>query len=254
MTRREKTLALVLGVAPYAETTLLIRLLTRGQGVVRALAKGARRSAGHAAPQAAFEPLALIETGLHLKNHDALGTLGEVRLVRDWPALRHDLPRFAYAALGVEVLGLLAADSPAESPMLEHALEFLAALETTSAPGSLAIAFLIALLHESGFAPRLAPALDPAALPPTLVWDFEHACFAIPSAATALRSLRLPRAAVAALGSALHDAPALDGSFQVSAVQGPALLRWLARVWEDHLHMQLRSWDFLEKMILAPKP
>ena len=249
MTQQEKTLALVLGVAPYAETTLLVRLLTARQGVVRALAKGARRQAKRGAPQAAFEPLALIEAGLRVKGHDALGTLGEVRLVRDWPGLRRDLARFAYGALGIEVLGMLAADSPADAGLMERGVEFLERMETTGAAGSLTIALLLGMLHEAGFAPRLAEGLEQSALPATLAWSFEDSRFAAIGPVTSLGALRVPGKAVAALGEGLDSAPAMDGTFEVPAAQGKPLLRWLIRVWEDHLHTQLRAADFLEKMV-----
>ena len=243
-----QTDAIVLSVAPYRETTLLVNLLTREAGVVRALAKGARR-AGRA-PQAAFEPFSWVRVNLYLKSPEKLGTLGEVALVRGWDYLRTDVERLAYAGLGLEVLGALGRDSPPEPFFFEEACRFLDQMGATAGPGSLLIALLLRLLHQAGFPPHLAEPWTAETVPQSLTYHFERSRFERPSPTDPTTSMRLPGKAVRPLLAALTEPSALDGSFQASTSAGPALLRWLVRVWEDHLHTRLKAAEFLEKMVL----
>jgi hypothetical protein len=41
----------------------------------------------------------------------------------------------------------------------------------------------------------------------------------------------------------------LDGSFVIGARTGAMILRWLIRVWQDHLNEPLRAARFFEKMV-----
>lgn len=242
----ETTDALVLKAAPYSETTLLVTLLTRDRGVVRALAKGARRQRSL---QAAFEPFSWIECGLRLTSPDALGALYQPDLHESWDYLRLDVDKLAYAGLGIEVLGAMAAHSAPEPRLLDEAVAYLSALRETAAPGSLAIALLVRLLHEAGFPPHFAEPWSAAALPPELTYHFDSGRFEAPQPIDSMHTMRLPRAALLPLLAALDFPPPLDGSFVVGARTGAAILRWLIRVWQDHLNQPLKSARFFEKMI-----
>lgn len=246
----DKSAGLILSVSPYRETTLLIRLLLAEGGVARAMARGARRGQSNKTPQAAFEPLAVIQAGLKRRSPTALGTLSEVNLVRGWPALRSDLTKLAYASLGIEMLGTLAADSPPHPDFFAEGLEYLSAMESTAAPGSLAIALLLRWLHHAGYPPRLDESLRPDALSPSLTWHFDTGIFSAPKPGDSTRALRLRRAEVAAILPFFLTPPMLDASFQLQAGVGRGLLRWLILVWEDHLHARLKSAEFLARMIL----
>jgi recombinational DNA repair protein (RecF pathway) len=245
----ETTEAIILKVAPYSETTLLVTMLTREQGVVRALAKGARRTKGGSV-QAAFEPFAWVQAGLRLKRPDGLGVAYNVSLEQGWPYLRRDVERLAYAGLGIEILGGLATRSPAEPVLFDEALVFLENLEKAAGPGSLVIALLLRLLHEAGFLPQLAEPWTEETLPPALTYHFDRGMFDAPHPHDSSHTMRLTKEAVAPLLGALAVPPPLDGSWTLGAQAGQAILRWLIRVWEDHLNEPLQSAKFLEKMVL----
>ena len=242
--------AMILKVAPYSETTLLVTLLTGEHGVVRALAKGARRGARNV--QAAFEPLAWVRAGLTLKALDKLGALYSPELREGWPYLRRDMDRLAYAALGIEALGGVAAQSPPDPFYLSEAVCYLERLEQTPGPGSLAIALLLRLLHHAGFPPQLAQPWTREDLPPMLSYHFDRGIFEESRVGDPSHAMRMPKAALAPLLDALSEAPSLDGSFTMGAKAGTQVLRWLARVWQDHLNEPLQAAKFLEKMVLRP--
>jgi recombinational DNA repair protein (RecF pathway) len=247
----EKTQAIVLKVSPYSETTLVVGLLTRELGVVRVLAKGARRRGRHA--QASFEPLSHVEATVYLKSPEALGTLGEVNLRQGWPWLRRDLDRLAYASLGIETLAALAARHPPEPALFDLGLEFLGRMGGAPGPGSLTITLLVRLLHEAGFPPQLSEPWTARTLPARLAWDFAAGACVEAGPADPPGSMRLGREAVAPLLAMIEAPPPLDGSVPIPATQGPAILRWAVAVWEDHLGQPLTSAAFVEKMLLGGK-
>lgn len=248
----DKTDAIVLKIAPYSETTLLTTLLTREHGVVRALAKGVRRAKGGSV-QAAFEPFAWIHASVRQKSADGLGTVFGAELREGWPYLRRDVDRLAYAALGLEVLGGVATQSPSDPNFFDDALLFLEVLEKTPGPGSLVIALLLRLLHDAGFPPHLAqPDWTAQTLPPSLMYHFDRSLIDAPHAGDSPHSMRLARSTVAPLLGALATPPQLDGSLKLPPQSGLNALRWLIRVWEDHLGGRLNAARFLEKMVLRP--
>jgi DNA repair protein RecO (recombination protein O) len=242
------TEAIVLGISPYSESSLIVRLLTAEAGVVRVLAKGARRPKNRF--QGALEPLARVAAMVGVRDPEQLGNLGETTPIAHWTRLRSDVERLAYAGLGIETLGRLAGASAPDRFFYDEACRFLEALERARGAGSLTIALLVRLLHQGGFPPRIDAALLCGAMPPTVVYDFEAARFEAPSATASPHAMRLPGTAVAAMAGALANPPALDGGFEVAKGAGPVLLRWLIRVWEDHLGARLKAAEFLEKMVL----
>jgi recombinational DNA repair protein (RecF pathway) len=243
----EPSPALILKTAPYSETTLLVTLLTRGHGVVRVLAKGARSGRQM---QAAFEPFAWIEGDLRVVDGEKLGRLFSPRLIEGWPYLRTDLERLAFAGVGLEAGGLLAEHSPADPFHFEEAVRFLTALRDAPGPGSLLIAALLRLLHYSGFPPQLAEPWTAQTLPPVLTYHFDQGLFAAPGPHDSSHAMRLPQAALAPLLPFMQTPPPLDGSLCLGGAAGVAALRWLIRVWEDHLNQPLHSAQYLEKMVL----
>jgi recombinational DNA repair protein (RecF pathway) len=255
--------ALMLNTSPYSETTLLVRLLTRERGVVRAMAKGARRARG--GTPAAFELFTWIEAGLAARGGDALAVLTAAEVREGWPWLRHDMTRLAYASLALEVVTALAASSPADSFFFDDAVRYLTLLEDAAGPGSLAALFLLRLLHHAGFPLRVQPELAQlharGELPRRVVYHFERAELAIPQARDSNYAQKLEAEIVQPfLGSAeapernfLLTMPALDAALGLTARTGPAALRWLIRIWEDHLQTRFAAADFLEKMVLGAK-
>ena len=243
-----KTEAIVLGTQPYSETTLLARLLTREAGVVRAIAKGARRKGRQA--QASFEPLAHVDALIRLGGKpDALATLYEAAPRPGWPWLRRDLDRFAFAAVGIEVLGAVAALHPPAPAYFIAARRYLDRMGETPGPGSLTIALLAGLLEEAGFPVRMAdPAWTEETLPQRLTWDGADMVL---REATPLEPAAMPRQAAVVLAAMLRDRPGQDGPPMIAPAAGRSILRWLTRLWESHLGRPLASARYLEQMVLA---
>jgi DNA repair protein RecO (recombination protein O) len=241
--------AIVLAANPYSESSLIVRLLTAEFGVVRVLAKGARRP--NSRLHGTLEPLARISAMVGVPDPEKLGNLGETTLLDGWPHLRAELDRLAYAGLGIETIGRLAEASAPDRFHYDEARRLLEGLARERGAGSLTIAFLLRLLQREGFAPQLEPTLRDADPPTFVAYDFEAARFEKPSPTTSAHALRLPRSALEAITEALANPPDLDGAFEVAKGIGPILLRWLIRVWEDHLGTRLKSAAFLEKMILG---
>ena len=242
--------ALVLKTSPYSETSLIVSLLTRDAGVVRALAKGARRIKGRTA--AAYDIYSVVRASMRVPSGDGLGNLGSVELKHAWFYLHNDLKRLSFAALGIETLGAVAAASPAEPFFFDEAVVFMTGLEETEAPGSLTACLLLRLLHHAGYPPRLDPKMAKGALPAKLDFDFAEGTFVDRATASDVvgRTMAMPRALVERLVPALDSPPGLDASFVIPSTHGAILLRWLVRVWEDHLNQRIRSWEFLEKTAL----
>ncbi len=248
------TEAIVLRTSPYSESTLIVWLLTRDEGVARVLAKGARRLKGRVA--AALDLFARVRVSLRLPAaSDALGILRSVDLEESWLYLRRDLNRLAFASLGLEILGAVASASPPEPCFFEEAADYLAKLETSSAPGSLTACLLLRLLHHAGYPPRLADVLRGKSLPAKLAYDFnEGTVIERTPSGGADRSMALPRSLVERLVPSLETPPRLDHGFVIPSKEGSALLRWLIRIWEDHLNQKIQSAEFMEKTILNSAP
>ena len=251
----QKVQAIILAASPYSETTLLVQMLTREAGVVRGLAKGARRGQKS---QAVFDLLAWVETALSGRSGgERLVTLGETRLRQGWDYLRRDMALQAYAALGIEVLGMLAAESPPESFHFDEGCRFLTYLEHTRGPGSAAIALLLRMMHHAGQYPHLAePARAGEGRPASWVYEFsshELRPGTPDDDLTRPGVMRLAAGVIEPLREALRRPPAIEEMPPLGAGQGPDALRWLVRIWEDQLGRPIRSMAFLEEMVLRSR-
>lgn len=245
-----QTEAIVLKTWPYSETSLIVWVLLREHGAVRALAKGARRLKGRTA--AALDSFSLIRASVRLPQREGLAMLGSVELKRSWDYLHRDLRRLALASTAMEILGNVAADSPREPFFFEEARSFLEQLETSESPGSLTAALLLRLLFHAGYGPRLDEGLDAGALPEAMNYDFGEGAFVGEAGARKpSQAVRLPGELVQTV-VAWKGAPPLGPEFKLPARLGPVALRWLIRVWADHLHQEFRSVEFLEKTVLRP--
>lgn len=247
-----QTEALVLKTWPYSETSLIVWMLSREHGAVRALAKGARRLKGRTA--AALDGFSVIRSTVRLPQREGLAMLGSVELRRSWDYLHRDLRRLALASTAMEILGSVAADSPREPFFFDEAVSFLDQLENSKSPGSLTTALLLRLLFHAGYAPRLDEGLDPAVLPEMMNYDFPEGAFVTDAGLKhPSQALRLPGELVRAIAMPAGPPP-LGPGFLLPARLGPVALRWLIRVWADHLHQEFRSVEFLEKTVLRQVP
>jgi len=149
--------ALVLRAFEYGETSQILHLLTREEGRVHGIAKGARRLNG--AFHGGVDAPCLGEALVYARRPGAdLRTLGGFTTTTHFPRLRERLARFHAAS---HVLALLLAFTREEAPVpivFDLAVAALALVE--SADDETADAFVLGfeamLLHDAGFFPDLA--------------------------------------------------------------------------------------------------
>ena len=243
-----QTDAIVTGASPYSETTLLVKLLTRECGVVRVLAKGARRTGG--SPQAAFELFARIETSVSEHAGQRLGVMRAPTLKRTFAYLRSDVPRLAFASLGLEALAGVAGLSPPGPVYFEIATEFLERMESSPGPGSLTVALMLALWHEAGLAPEVPAEWTPGTMPPHVAYEFEHQRLTVPATGQSDRhTLVLDGRILVPLLDPMRRPVGFEQAPLLHGRAGRQALDWLTRVFEDHLGATLKSARFLEKMV-----
>lgn len=240
--------ALVLKTWPYSESTLIVSLLTRDMGVVRVLAKGARRMQGQTA--AAFDLFSQIRAKIRARSGEGLGNLSSVELRQGWMYLRTDLKRLALASVVMEVLGAVAAHSHPEAFFYEEAVEFLESLEKAAAPGSLAGLALLRLLHHAGHPPAIDERLDGEPLPDKMHYSFSRGEI-IAGSADGPDAFNLPGSMVRGSREAIESPLEFSETFVLTGNDGRVFLRWLIRVWEDHLNQKLQSVEFLEQTVLS---
>ena len=241
--------AIVLKTAPYSESTLIVWLLTREEGVARVIAKGARRIKGR--NSAALDLMSHVHVSLRMPARDGLGILRSVDLKGTWSFLRSDLKRFAFASVALEILGAVAGISAHETFFFDEAFTYLQRLESARAPGSLTAALLLRLLHHAGHPPHLGKDLEENTLTGKMGYDFADGTIRPLPAGTPHggRWFTLPKPLVGRILPALEKPPGLDDTFSVPASEGATLLRWLLRIWEDHLNQKIHSAEFLEEVV-----
>jgi DNA repair protein RecO (recombination protein O) len=228
------TPAIVLSALRYSETSKIVRLATRQQGVQSAIAKGALR------PKSSFgAALQLLSEGqaqLLVKENRELHILTAFDLRRLHVGLAADLERYSLAcALGEVMLRFAPPDPHPESfDLLQHAL---AELETAPEGeiGALGFRLLWQLVSALGFAPSLdACVIDGTLLPPEgpLAFSTRDGGALCPTCASRQGTTQLPardREDLVALLDPSAALPALD------AKRGAAHRRLLARYIRYHL-------------------
>ena len=147
--------AVVLHVFDYLETSRILCLLTRDLGVVRVLARGARRSASRFG--SALDLFAEGGAQVEVRPGRDLQTLTGFEVTRVHPGLAADVARFTAAAVLSEVVQRLVTDDQA-LPLFEvvrEALRRLAEAEPTEIV-PLTLGTLWQVVAEVGVAPELA--------------------------------------------------------------------------------------------------
>lgn len=149
----EKTLAIVLRVVEFSETSCVVTLYTRDFGKIGALAKGARR------PKSPFESaldvLAICRIVFLHKSTDALDLLTEAKLERQFRAARKNLSHL-YA--GYYVAELLDALTDADDPhpeLFNAAEQTLGDLDGEADLAPLVLRFELTALRVLGHLPSL---------------------------------------------------------------------------------------------------
>ena len=146
--------AIILQAFPYSDTSRIIRLLTRANGVQSVIAKGALR------PKSRFggllEPFTEGTASFFLREQRELHTLSAFELTRSRQALGNDLIRFGGASL-VSELVLRVGSEEGDAVLFDALRDALDTLEQTPGPQieATVLAITWSIVSLLGFAPSL---------------------------------------------------------------------------------------------------
>ena len=149
----EKSLAIVLRVVEFSESSYVTTLFTEDFGKLTALAKGARR------PKSAFENaldlLAVSRVVFIRKSSDAMDLLTEARLERRFRAGLRDLRRLYAAFYVIELLNALTDDHDPHRRLFRISLQALRSLDDGTDVAEATLRFELSALRELGHLPAL---------------------------------------------------------------------------------------------------
>ncbi len=151
-----KSRAISLKSYRLGETSKVVVCYTRNYGKVRLVAKGARKGGGRLG--AALEPMLVSGVVFYLREGRGLLLVSQADVERQWPELRRDVVRMAYAGAALELTDALVSErepDPGLFDLLESSLDRVAA----APPSSLDVvlwSFELSLASALGYAPELA--------------------------------------------------------------------------------------------------
>lgn len=145
--------ALVLAAEPRAESDLMVRLLTPGQGRLIALAKGALRSRERFL--GALDPPRIIAAGFATTGRSGRLILEFADVREPFPEFRRDPSRLARAAILTELAELTVAETGPAEPAYGLITRGLRRLHAEPDGGRWAIVYAYLLLSLSGYRPSL---------------------------------------------------------------------------------------------------
>jgi DNA repair protein RecO (recombination protein O) len=149
----EKTLAIVVRVVEFSETSCVVTLFTRDFGKIGALAKGARR------PKSPFESaldlLAVCRIVFLHKSSDALDLLTEAKLERRFRLVTRDLSRLYAGYYVAELLRELTDTGDPHPELFDAADQALVALEGSTDLFRVVLRFEMTALRLLGHVPAL---------------------------------------------------------------------------------------------------
>jgi DNA repair protein RecO (recombination protein O) len=149
----EKTIAIVLRVVPFSETSVVTTLFTRDFGKISALAKGARRPKSPF--EAALDLLSICRIVFLRKTSDALHLLTEARLERRFRAGQRQLQRLYAGLYVVELLGALTLEGSSYPRLYDAAADALGSLDGDADIAATLVRFEWRLLDQLGLRPSL---------------------------------------------------------------------------------------------------
>lgn len=241
--------AIVLARVPLRERDLLVVLLTRLEGVQRAVARRARGARGRAS--AVLEPLNRCRVSFFRRAGAELASLDEAVLIRSSFSLARRPPAWAAGQVVAELATLFCPEgqrSEASFRLIDHCLEYLlGAGDPRIAVGYAELWFL----RLGGVLPDLGRCGEcgrPLGAGP---WGWDAgAGHLFCSDHPALRSpALLPASAAAWVAQASRT-----GVAQVSSPPPPAASAWLRTLREAFTERSLRSWGFFEQTLAALQP
>ena len=149
----EKTLAIVLRVVDFSETSCVVTLFSRDFGKISALAKGARRPKGPF--ESALDLLAVCRIVFIHKSSDALDLLTEAKLERRFRAASSSLSCLYAGYYIAELLRELTDEGDPHPLLFDAADKALSALENEPEVAALILRFELTALRVLGHLPAL---------------------------------------------------------------------------------------------------
>lgn len=149
MSNAVKTKAIVLNSLPYADSDLIVTFFSEEQGIIKGMAKGARKSRKRFA--GCFEPFNLVLLGVSVKEAGGLARVDSADILDLHYGIREDLARIKAGALMLDMVSLLEGPGSGSADgfvLLKAALE---ALDGSPDPAGLGAVFIIKYLEVSGF-------------------------------------------------------------------------------------------------------
>lgn len=158
----EKAHGIILRTRPLTETSLIIHWLTRDQGRIATVAKGARGA--KSSFRGKLDLFFRADLSFVRSRRSELHILRELVLLESHPGIRTDFDRVAYAAYAAELIELATETETPVPEFFELFADWLAALNRVSLSRSALLAFEWRLLELSGVQPDIANArLAPSA-------------------------------------------------------------------------------------------
>lgn len=148
---RVKCAAIVIGGMEYRETDRIVTLFTLEHGVLRAIARGAKRSTRRFG--GALELFARLSVGLQLK--EGLSILEDADPVTIFPAIRQDLGKIGLASYACELIGALLPEGMVNVRVFRLLDAYLRQLHDAPATASDRRFFEVNLLNILGYRPPL---------------------------------------------------------------------------------------------------
>ena len=204
--------AIVLRTQKLGEADRIVTLLTHGRGLVRAVAKGVRRTKSRFG--ARLEPAMVVD--LMCYEGRSLDTITQADMIAPYgEALARDYPAWTAAAAMLETAERLSADaepSPQQFRLLTGALASLAGAEHD--PSLILDAYLLRALSTAGWAPSFSDCARCGALGP-------HKAFNLAAGGCVCPSCRAPGSAAPALDTLALLGALLEGDWVVADASLP---------------------------------
>ncbi|HEY3346329.1 MAG TPA: DNA repair protein RecO [Nitrospirota bacterium] len=144
------TRAVVLNATAYGDSDLIVSLLTEEHGLVKGMAKGARKSRKRFA--GCFEPFTLIRVSARVKDPSMLARIESAEILDPRLKLREDLGRIEAGAMMLELSAIFEEPGLGNMEVFELLNQSLKILESSSDILSLSSVFLVKLLTSAGYA------------------------------------------------------------------------------------------------------
>lgn len=230
----------MLGLVPYGDSDLVVRLLTRARGRVRAFARGARKSTKRFS--GGLSPLSFGRAELRRRPGAELLALDGFDPEGRFFGLAQDPGRYGRAAYLAEISERLVPEEEPVPELFELLLSALALLSSGEADARLLRAYELKLLHETGYLPDLSEVDDVTGEAPFLLDTRTGALVTEDGPGTVPFPPRAREAAFALLTAPLEELPVVPHE----------VLREVARLFSCHLRLMnvrdLKSVVFLRSL------